>query len=55
MEPIVAKPFSPENVSVVREAPSIELDKSYIGSCTGAKYEDSRSCCKNSQRKKSQN
>ncbi|MCY4491315.1 MAG: 3-isopropylmalate dehydratase large subunit [Thaumarchaeota archaeon] len=40
MEPIVAKPFSPENTVVVREAPSVELDKSYIGSCTGAKYED---------------
>ena len=40
MEPIVAKPFSPENTTVVREAPSVELDKSYIGSCTGAKYED---------------
>ena len=40
MEPIVAKPFSPENISVVSEAPSVELDKSYIGSCTGAKYED---------------
>ncbi len=40
MEPIVAKPFSPANTTVVREAPSVELDKSYIGSCTGAKYED---------------
>ena len=40
MEPVVAKPFSPENIAVVREAPSVELDKSYIGSCTGAKYED---------------
>ena len=40
MEPVVAKPFSPENISIVREAPSVELDKSYIGSCTGAKYED---------------
>ena len=40
MEPVVAKPFSPENTSVVREAPNVELDKSYIGSCTGAKYED---------------
>lgn len=40
MEPIVAKPFSPENISVVREAPSVELDKAYIGSCTGAKLED---------------
>ena len=40
MEPIVAKPFSPENISVVREAPVVELDKAYIGSCTGAKLED---------------
>lgn len=40
LEPIVAKPFSPDNISIVREAPSVELDKSYIGSCTGAKYED---------------
>ena len=36
----MAEPFSPENVKPVREAPSVELDKSYIGSCTGAKYED---------------
>jgi 3-isopropylmalate/(R)-2-methylmalate dehydratase large subunit len=40
LEPVVAKPFSPENIAIVREAPSVELDKSYIGSCTGAKYED---------------
>lgn len=40
IEPTVAKPFSPDNISVVREAPSVELDKAYIGSCTGAKYED---------------
>ena len=37
---MVAKPFSPENISAVRDAPSVDLDKSYIGSCTGAKYED---------------
>ena len=46
MEPIVAKPFSPENTSIVREAPSVELDKSYIGSCTGAKYEDLEAAAK---------
>ncbi len=40
IEPIVAKPFSPGNISVVREAPSVDLDKAYIGSCTGAKLED---------------
>jgi len=46
MEPIVAKPFSPENVSVVRETSSIELDKAYIGSCTGAKLEDLKAVAK---------
>ena len=46
MEPLVAKPFSPENVSVVREAPSVQLDKAYIGSCTGAKLEDLESVAK---------
>ncbi len=39
IEPVVAKPFSPENIAVARET-FAELDKSYIGSCTGAKYED---------------
>lgn len=40
LEPLVAKPYSPENVSPVGEVAGIPLDKSYIGSCTGAKYED---------------
>ncbi len=40
MEPIVAKPFSPENTVVARDLSSVELDKAYIGSCTGAKLED---------------
>ncbi len=46
MEPTVAKPFSPQNVSVVRETSSIELDKAYIGSCTGAKLEDLKAVAK---------
>lgn len=46
MEPTVAKPFSPQNVSVVREISSIELDKAYIGSCTGAKFEDLKAVAK---------
>ena len=37
LEPTVAKPFSPDNITVARELSSTELDKSYIGSCTGAK------------------
>ena len=40
IEPIVAKPYSPENITQVRDVSSVELDKAYIGSCTGAKYED---------------
>ncbi len=46
IEPIVAKPFSPENVTVARELSSIPLDKAYIGSCTGAKLEDLRAAAK---------
>lgn len=46
IEPIVAKPFSPQNTVVVREAPSVELDKAYIGSCTGAKLEDIKAAAK---------
>ena len=46
MEPTVAKPFSPENIAVVREAPSVELDKAYIGSCTGAKMVDLEAAAK---------
>src|SRR5919199_5283463 len=42
LEPTVAKPFSPENISVARELQGTELDKAYIGSCTGAKLEDLR-------------
>jgi len=46
LEPIVAKPFSPENISVARDLSSIPLDKAYIGSCTGAKLEDLRAVAK---------
>lgn len=46
MEPSVAKPFSPENVVAVRELQNTEIDKAYIGSCTGAKLSDLRSAAK---------
>lgn len=46
LEPLVAKPYSPENVAVVRDVAGVELDKSYIGSCTGAKYEDLEAAAK---------
>ncbi|MGQ0637735.1 MAG: 3-isopropylmalate dehydratase large subunit [Nitrososphaerota archaeon] len=46
LEPIVAKPYSPENIQVARELSSIPLDKAYIGSCTGAKLEDLQAVAK---------
>ncbi|MEO9308282.1 MAG: 3-isopropylmalate dehydratase large subunit [Nitrososphaera sp.] len=46
MEPIVAKPFSPENTVVARDLSSVEIDKAYIGSCTGAKLEDLEAAAK---------
>jgi 3-isopropylmalate/(R)-2-methylmalate dehydratase large subunit len=42
LEPTVAKPFSPGNISAARDLQGTELDKAYIGSCTGAKLEDLR-------------
>jgi 3-isopropylmalate/(R)-2-methylmalate dehydratase large subunit len=46
IEPTVSKPFSPENIAVARDLSSIELDKVYIGSCTGAKLEDLQAAAK---------
>lgn len=46
MDPIVAKPFSPANTCTVREIQGVEIDKAYIGSCTGAKLEDLRAASK---------
>lgn len=40
LEPIVAKPYSPANISFARELSNVPIDKAYIGSCTGAKYTD---------------
>jgi len=40
IEPIVAKPYSPANISTARELSNVPVDKAYIGSCTGAKYTD---------------
>ena len=46
LEPLVAKPYSPDNVAAARDVSSIDLDKAYIGSCTGAKLEDLRAVAK---------
>ncbi|MCH8156560.1 MAG: 3-isopropylmalate dehydratase large subunit [Nitrospinae bacterium] len=40
MEPIVAKPHSPDNKALVKECTDVKIDRSYIGSCTGGKLTD---------------
>jgi len=40
MEPVVAKPHSPDNRDTVRNVAGSKITKSYIGSCTGGKLSD---------------
>jgi 3-isopropylmalate/(R)-2-methylmalate dehydratase large subunit len=40
IEPVVAKPFSPANISPARMLKDVALDQCYIGSCTGGKITD---------------
>ncbi|OMP03153.1 Aconitase/3-isopropylmalate dehydratase large subunit, alpha/beta/alpha, partial [Corchorus capsularis] len=40
LEPLVAKPHSPDNRALARECKDIRIDRVYIGSCTGGKTED---------------
>jgi len=40
MEPQVAKPSSPDNVVPISELEGQEVDRVYLGSCTGGKLED---------------
>jgi len=40
LEPVVAKPHSPDNRALVREVEGMRLDRAYIGSCTGGKITD---------------
>ena len=40
LEPVVAKPHSPDNRARVREVEGTPLDRAYIGSCTGGKITD---------------
>jgi 3-isopropylmalate/(R)-2-methylmalate dehydratase large subunit len=42
MEPLVAKPHSPDNRARVRDVRGEKLDRAYIGSCTGGKLTDFR-------------
>ena len=40
MEPVIAKPHSPDNKATVTEVKGTKLDRAYIGSCTGGKLTD---------------
>ena len=40
MEPLVAKPHSPDNRDTARNCRDVKLDQAYIGSCTGGKITD---------------
>jgi len=40
VEPIVAKPHSPDNMATARECRDIKVDRAYLGACTGGKITD---------------
>jgi 3-isopropylmalate/(R)-2-methylmalate dehydratase large subunit len=42
LEPVVARPHSPDNKARVSEVRGEQLDRAYIGSCTGGKMTDFR-------------
>lgn len=46
IEPLAAKPFSPDNVEPVRKLKTVKLDQCYIGSCTGGKITDFKAAAK---------
>ncbi|MBM4070706.1 MAG: 3-isopropylmalate dehydratase large subunit [Planctomycetes bacterium] len=46
LEPVVAKPHSPDNRAAVSEIQGTKLDRAYIGSCTGGKMTDFRAAAR---------
>src|SRR5215471_18599570 len=40
LEPVIAKPHSPDNKAFVSQVKGTKLDRAYIGSCTGGKLTD---------------
>jgi len=46
LEPVVAKPHSPDNTAAVSEVKGTKIDRCYIGSCTGGKLEDFRAAAR---------
>ena len=46
LEPVVAKPHSPDNRAFVSQIQGTKLDRAYIGSCTGGKLTDFRAAAR---------
>ena len=46
LQPVIAKPHSPDNRAFVGEIKGTKLDRAYIGSCTGGKMTDFRAAAK---------
>jgi 3-isopropylmalate/(R)-2-methylmalate dehydratase large subunit len=46
LEPVVAKPHSPDNRAAVSELRGERIDRAYIGSCTGGKITDFRAAAR---------
>src|SRR5207249_26452 len=46
LDPVVAKPSSPDNRASVRDVKGTKLDRAYIGSCTGGKLTDFRAAAR---------
>jgi 3-isopropylmalate/(R)-2-methylmalate dehydratase large subunit len=46
LEPVLARPHSPDNRSFVHEVEGTKLDRAYIGSCTGGKITDFRAAAR---------
>jgi 3-isopropylmalate/(R)-2-methylmalate dehydratase large subunit len=46
LQPVVARPHSPDNRSYVSEVRGTRLDRAYIGSCTGGKLTDFRAAAR---------
>jgi 3-isopropylmalate/(R)-2-methylmalate dehydratase large subunit len=46
LQPVIAKPHSPDNRAFVSEVRGTKLDRAYIGSCTGGKLTDFRAAAR---------
>ncbi|TXT67316.1 MAG: 3-isopropylmalate dehydratase large subunit 1 [Promethearchaeota archaeon] len=42
LEPVVAKPHSPENIASISKVEGIQIDQAFLGSCTNGRLEDLR-------------